>query len=553
MRIEKSKLLLILLTVIFTIGLIFASIELPRILSELIKTPDYDQTASVINMGKSELFIKHYNLRLWGYVSLAIILILIGLSFFTKRDRLAVIGAFAMFLPVFGHFALAMFFLAGLGVLRFIWIPFTDLIPFAMQLGEIVYLPYNLIIKTGHLFNQNWHLIVSFLFITLGIILFILGVFAWFSTKFNKKNVVDIWIYKISRHPQYLGWILWSYGMFIFPIENQKRGWEYPDSLPWMLATIIIIAVSLFEEIKVQNQFGDDYKKFKEKTAFMFPMPKWLKNFLKHPLKMFFRKEQFTKKREVAVVSLYYLIFFMFVSYIYLAFNNPSVPFKLLNEKRKKEVSHYITQLQNGNTRRVKDLAALDLVKYKDIAVNPLISIMNDTSYYTRNYSIRALGEIGNKKAAEPILDILNDTCVDVGLEATKAFGKLNYTESSDVLLKLLQSEKINYKDEIVIVLAGFKEKNVVNYVLNEIEFASKYPRITYIEALSNFNDTEIIEVLIKQLNISDKLVKEAAIVALAEIKNTQAIESLNKLLHDKDWEVRIYAEEAIKEIKKRK
>jgi hypothetical protein len=48
------------------------------------------------------------------------------------------------------------------------------------------------------------------LFIALGLLIFILGVLAWFYARLEKKGTADFWIYRFSRHPQYLGWIVWS-------------------------------------------------------------------------------------------------------------------------------------------------------------------------------------------------------------------------------------------------------------------------------------------------------------------------------------------------------
>jgi uncharacterized membrane protein len=56
---------------------------------------------------------------------------------------------------------------------------------------------------------------VASLFITLGLLVFVLGVLAWFYARFQKKGTADFWIYRFARHSQYLGWILWSYGLML--------------------------------------------------------------------------------------------------------------------------------------------------------------------------------------------------------------------------------------------------------------------------------------------------------------------------------------------------
>ena len=539
--------LLFVLALVFSLGLLFASVELPQAFDKLITTPDFDHTASEINMGKSELFIRHYHLRFWGYLSLSIVVMLILTSLFTKRNKAAIIGAFAMFLPVFGHFALAMFFLAGLGFLRFIWLPFTELVPFSMRLGEIVTVPYDLLLNLGKLFNQNWHTGIAVGFIALGILLFVLGVFAWFSTKFNKKNVVDIWIYRISRHPQYLGWILWSYGMFVFPVENQKRAWEYPDSLPWMIATIIIVAVSLLEEIKVHHQYGEEYTAFRNKTAFMFPLPLRVKKLIKHPVKLFFKKYDLSRKREVAVFALYYIVFFMVLSYLLLVFRDPSIPFKPLNEYRTRKVVRLVSQLKQGETRREKDLAALHLEKFKGLSLDPLIELLAEPNYHARNYAIRTLGNIGDVKAGGDILAALKDTSIDVRHESLLALGKLNYEPAAEEIEQYLNCEDSGIRIRAALTLSKFHSKKALVFLLSEIGDAEKYTKISLIEGLGYFNTEESVDALIGALRDKEPLVVAAAIVSLVKLKAKKAIQYLLPLQNSADWEIRIYAEEAVK------
>jgi len=49
---------------------------------------------------------------------------------------------------------------------------------------------------------------LAYLLSELGLLIFVLGVLAWFYARFQKKGTADFWLYRLSRHPQYLGWIL---------------------------------------------------------------------------------------------------------------------------------------------------------------------------------------------------------------------------------------------------------------------------------------------------------------------------------------------------------
>jgi len=119
------------LAVIFSIGLTFASVELPNLLNKAlygsVPALDGDSHADQSAVFRTELFINHYHLRLIGYTCFILMLMLIAAGFITGKRGLASVGALLMFLPVFAQFAAVMFFLAGLGVLNVIWRPQRNL------------------------------------------------------------------------------------------------------------------------------------------------------------------------------------------------------------------------------------------------------------------------------------------------------------------------------------------------------------------------------------------------------------------------------------------
>ena len=101
--------------------------------------PGYD---SGHRIEETETFLSLYHLRFIGYGSLVCILSLMILGFWTGKHGLSSAGAVAFFIPVFGHFAFSMFFLAGLGLLRIVWLPFIDISYDILRLGDVVYIPY---------------------------------------------------------------------------------------------------------------------------------------------------------------------------------------------------------------------------------------------------------------------------------------------------------------------------------------------------------------------------------------------------------------------------
>ncbi len=86
-----SGLLLMLLALIFSIGLTFASVELPGLLNKTLygTVPDLDgdSHADESAVTRTELFISHYHLRLIGYICFGVMVLLIAAGFITGKKN----------------------------------------------------------------------------------------------------------------------------------------------------------------------------------------------------------------------------------------------------------------------------------------------------------------------------------------------------------------------------------------------------------------------------------------------------------------------------------
>jgi len=164
---------LLILALIFSTGLIFAFIEIPRLLDTSLQNrfgfPQFDQGAGEINALKTEIFIQGLRLRWIGYGSLILILGLIIFGYSTKRSGWALAGAVGLFIPIFGEFALSMFFLAGLGLLRVGWLPFLEVTTFdLLDLGKVIYVPYWVLTWFFGIFKWDAHAFLTYLFMGSG-------------------------------------------------------------------------------------------------------------------------------------------------------------------------------------------------------------------------------------------------------------------------------------------------------------------------------------------------------------------------------------------------
>lgn len=313
--IEKSKLpnlmFLTLLAFVFTVALTFATLEIPRILSILLAgyIPD-------VNPGLDPEFVKEFMkvARPIGYACLVGVIVLITAGFITKKKNLSSLGAIFFFLPTFGYFAGSMFFLAGLGILRITWTPFWEFN--LVNLGDIAYLPYMIPTYLFHLVGLDIRMFLALAVTGFGFFIFLLGTIAWFYGKVEKRETVTFWIYKYSRHPQYLGYIIWSYGvMLLASLAGISWGGSNPGaSLPWLISLLIVVCIALTEEISMSKRDRDTYLKYKESAPFMFPIPEFVASLVTTPVRILFGKNQPENRKEIIGTFAVYCLIFVLLS-----------------------------------------------------------------------------------------------------------------------------------------------------------------------------------------------------------------------------------------------
>jgi len=212
-----------LLAVVFTVALTFATLQLPAILGNWLSNyfPDIHPVIEPERVTEFMVIARPV-----GYACLGVIAILIVAGFVTEKKKLSIFGSFAFLLPTFGYFFASMFFLAGLGILRVSFIPFWDPSVNLMNFGDISYLPYIAMVYPFWLAGVDIRMAISWVAVGLGLFIFVLGTITWFYGKAQKRKTVDFWVYRHSRHPQYLGFIIWSYGVMLFAAQQPvPRGW----------------------------------------------------------------------------------------------------------------------------------------------------------------------------------------------------------------------------------------------------------------------------------------------------------------------------------------
>jgi len=294
-----------LLAVIFTGALTFATLQLPVILGNWLSNYLPDIHPMIEPERVAEFMVVA---RPIGYACLGVVAILIVAGFVTGKRKLSIFGSFAFFLPTFGYFFASMFFLAGLGILRVPFIPFWDPSVNLMNFGDISYLPYVALVYPFWLGGVDIKEALAWIAIGVGLFIFVLGTITWFYGRVQRKKTVDFWIYRYSRHPQYLGFIIWSYGVMLFAAQQPvPMGGSNPGaSLPWLLTSLVIICIALAEENKMRREDSERYLQYIASAPFMFPIPKFVSTVITFPIRLLLKKNRpETGKELVATFAVY--------------------------------------------------------------------------------------------------------------------------------------------------------------------------------------------------------------------------------------------------------
>jgi HEAT repeat protein/protein-S-isoprenylcysteine O-methyltransferase Ste14 len=561
---EKKKwtfgIYLTVLALVFSIGLTFASVEMPRLLhSALVKaTPalEGDSHGDETTVYRTELFMDHYHFRLIGYACFGLMVVLIVAGFASGKAGLSAAGAAAMFLPVFAQFAGVMFFLAGLGFLNLAWLPMLDISFDVGRLGDIVYWPYDALVSLFARWGIDVHGPLVYTAIGAGLLLFVLGTLTWFVARNRKQNVADFWVYRLSRHPQYLGWIVWSYGMLLSlkRIRYPRRSWGIPASLPWLLSMMVIVGVALLEERKMKRLSGEAYDAYRKKTSFLLPLPRFLRAAFAAPNRLLFGRSLPERKGEIAVVLVLATAVLMASSHFYARhrrYAQIAVPSGIV-ESEAARVVKLVEEMKRAGDWRRKSRIADALADIGGPAADPLIGLLDEPDPEARQEAARALGLVGADRAVGPLLVKLSDENVDVRIKVVDALGRLRAEEAVEPLVAILESRVKDLSRVAAVALGRIGSETAVEPLLGFLDSPNWWDRAAAVDALGEIGSEDALELLLARLEGEDVHVRRSTVVALLKIGSERALEPLERALQDEDREVRLFAAEALKRLRAR-
>jgi protein-S-isoprenylcysteine O-methyltransferase Ste14 len=546
---------LLLLAAIFTIGLTFATVELPYLIDALLQnnitTPGLDSHADEMSRLKTELFISHFHLRLIGYACFALLVLAIVVGFATRKTGLAAIGAVGFMLPVFAQFAGVMFFLAGLGLLNVVWLPVLDISFELQRLGLIIRAPFDLLMWLFRQVGISGYWPIVYFFLGSGLLLFFFGTFAWLSARARKQDVADFWVYRISRHPQYLGWILWSYGVYLLLLRGMypRRSWGIDASLPWLLSTLVIIGVAMLEELNMRKRFGDAYETYRRSAPFLFPLPRFVEKFFALPTRLLFNKSQPDRRREVAVVVSLYAVVLIGASAFFYGRGREATASVLSPSWRETRMDELATELVQEPNWRAKYFIARELAAFGEPAVDHFVTLLQNEQTEVRTLAADYLGRIASQRAVPALIAALDDSIADVRGRAAEALGVTGAPECKEPLLRLLDDPESWIRQTTMRSLAQLGAEEILERAEETARDPDMWIRASTVESLGMLGSEEGLPLVIERLSDEEPHVRRSAVVALLKIGSPEAREALVRASQDEDWEVRLYAREALQQL----
>jgi protein-S-isoprenylcysteine O-methyltransferase Ste14 len=316
------------LAIVYGVGTTFFTVELERLV-ECTITPHISASSDVEAMNREiysgiDRFMASKHVRAVGFTCFAVVVLLALLGLVVDRRELAFLGSLGFLLPMYAYFVLHMSFLAGLQILTVLWVPFWGDV---VRLGDVAYVPYMALVYPFSLVGVDIRRSLAALFITLGLLLFVLGVLAWFYAQFQKKGTADFWIYRFTRHPQYLGWIVWSYGLMLRVAlrRDTALGQTNPGaSLPWAVSTLIIICIALSEEIRMRRQRGAEYEGYSSGAPFLLPLPGFLSRAISAPFRLIRGKDRPETRWDLVWTFAIYLLLICLLSLPFVVLDWPA-------------------------------------------------------------------------------------------------------------------------------------------------------------------------------------------------------------------------------------
>jgi protein-S-isoprenylcysteine O-methyltransferase Ste14 len=454
-------------------------------------------------------------------------------------------------LPVFAQFAGVMFFLAGLGGLNILWLPVLDISFKLQRLGLVIRAPYDLLMWLLRQAGIHGYWPIVYFFLGTGLLLFFFGTFAWLSARSRNQPVAGFLVYRISRHPQYLGWILWSYGVYLLLLQGlyPRRSWGIDASLPWLVSTMTIIGVAMLEELNMLGRYGETYEAYRRKTPFLLPLPAPLNRLFTLPLRLVFHKRLPERKREVAFLVVFYGVALVGASYLFYAGGWEKAEALFRPSRQAERMAALAARLEAEPDGRAKFFIAGDLADRGDPAGEYFLAALESEQAEVRKLAADYFRKKPYEKALPALTAALDDPVTDVRVRALKALAAAGARTGVEPMLGMLDDPDPYIRNTALRCLAEMGIEDIVDRAAAVTKDPERWNRMSAVRSLGILGSARAVPALIESLNDEASAVRREAVIALYKIGSPGARDALMAALHDEDWEVRLYAAEAVKSL----
>jgi protein-S-isoprenylcysteine O-methyltransferase Ste14 len=303
-KIDKTSISTYLLALLATLSFTYLSLKFPQLLTQLrysttIWRRIYAKRILISVLPIFPLFYFYYSLKRKNYSRSA----LSSMMYFMPTFMIYLIGMAFTFtgIEVISYTICKILFRFGSEAIFF-----DTILSRIYYIGEFFYIPYWLFIFLLWP-GQDWYGIrplrdqYGAFFILLGALVMFLGIAAWLDGKRKKFDLVTQGVYQLIRHPQYLGFILWGYGVLVYSTHRQAP-FHHPlmPTFNWVLSSLMLIGLALVEEMELRKAYPQ-YKVYARKVSFFVPLLGVVRGIVARPWKALWKGEYPSTYRMVLV------------------------------------------------------------------------------------------------------------------------------------------------------------------------------------------------------------------------------------------------------------
>lgn len=187
-----------------------------------------------------------------------------------------------------------------------------------------------------------------------------------------------------------------------------------------------------------------------------------------------------------------------------------------------KEIHSLIEKLDTQSDKKAEAIIK-KLSKIGPVAVPLLMkTAKNLENPRVQKWSLQALGEMGDKKAASVLLNTLSDSRMTVRLHAIKGLSRMKLKRAVRPISRLLKDESGGIRVNALYALVNLNDPSTLGNVRKALQDSQWYVRQTACYVCGHYEDKKALKTLV-QLSKSDtkKAVRKAAEEALQKLGYT--------------------------------